>query len=357
MRQAPVTVSADIAATQESDLGAQLQQVRRLTRADLTVTAAPRLTGAGWAAMIADPVRDHGYQLTGLGPSAADYLARRAVAGLADRTLDQYERDLARLCLIYPDKAPAEIATRDLEHAIATFPPGSRPRARAAYRAYFDSLYADGVIPADPSRRLPTYTVARQRIVDVFTPAEQDALKHLPGELRDRALTTLLLESGLRKTEASSLTMRDIDLATGRVSVRKGKGRKGRVVPVPPTATAIIAELAVLEGLDRPDHLWYTRYRNQTGETIRRSRQLGPGGFHRWWGRVCDETGVRYRNVHTCRHTYATVLLARGVPMAAVSRLLGHATIRTTVDIYAHLAVDDLALEVDRAFQTERVAE
>ena len=69
----------------------------------MTTLAAPSLTGAEWAAMIADPLRDHGYQLTGLGPSVADYLARRAVAGLADRTLDQYERD-----------------PRDLEHAIAT---------------------------------------------------------------------------------------------------------------------------------------------------------------------------------------------------------------------------------------------
>lgn len=320
-------------------------------------TAAPSLTGAQWAAMIADPLRDHSYQLTGLGPSVADYLARRHVAGLADRTLDQYERDLARLCLIYPARAPVDIATRDLEHAIATFPPGSRPRARACYRAYFDSLYADGAIPSDPSRRLPTYTLARQRIVDVFTAAEQDALKHLPREPRDRALTTLLLESGLRKTEAAALTIRDIDLDTGRVSVRKGKGRKARVVPVPATVTATVAELAILEGLDRTDHLWYTRYRNQAGETIRRTRQLGPGGFHRWWGRICDEAGVRYRNVHTCRHTYATVLLTRGVPMQAVSRLLGHSTIRTTVDIYAHLAVDDLALEVHRAFDPERVAE
>lgn len=316
----------------------------------MTVSPAPALTGGEWAAMIAHPVKDHSYQLTGLGPSVADYLARRAVAGLADRTLDQYERDLARLCLIYPAHTPGQLTTRDLEHAIGTFPAASRPRARAAYRAYCDTLYADGAIQADPSRRLPTYRVQRQRIVDVFTPTEQDQLKHLPRELRDRALTTLLLESGLRKAEAAALQVRDIDLDTGRVSVRKGKGRKARVVPVPATVCAAVADLALTERLERHHYLWYTRYVNPAGETIRRGRQLGPGGFHRWWGRVCDETGVRYRNVHTCRHTYATELLTRGVPMQVVSRLLGHATIRTTVDIYAHLAVDDLAAEVDRAF-------
>jgi site-specific recombinase XerD len=35
--------------------------------------------------------------------------------------------------------------------------------------------------------------------------------------------------------------------------------------------------------------------------------------------------------------------------MQAVSRLLGHASISTTVDIYAHLVVDDLAAEIERA--------
>ena len=68
---------------------------------------------------------------------------------------------------------------------------------------------------------------------------------------------------------------------------------------------------------------------------------------------MCDEAGVRYRNAHVCRHTYATRLLKAGMSMTAVSRLLGHASIRTTIDEYAHLAVEDLAAELERVLAQE----
>lgn len=45
---------------------------------------------------------------------------------------------------------------------------------------------------------------------------------------------------------------------------------------------------------------------------------------------------------HSLRHTYATRLLRAGEPMAKVSRLLGHESVKTTVDIYGHLNIEDL---------------
>jgi len=42
------------------------------------------------------------------------------------------------------------------------------------------------------------------------------------------------------------------------------------------------------------------------------------------------------RQWHTMRHSLATRLLNRGVPMPVVSQIIGHASIRTTVDIYGH---------------------
>jgi integrase/recombinase XerD len=64
---------------------------------------------------------------------------------------------------------------------------------------------------------------------------------------------------------------------------------------------------------------------------------------------MCDEAQVRYRGPHVCRHTFATSMLQRGVSMQGVSRLLGHASISTTVDIYGHMNVDDLAAEIEKA--------
>jgi integrase/recombinase XerD len=44
---------------------------------------------------------------------------------------------------------------------------------------------------------------------------------------------------------------------------------------------------------------------------------------------------------HELRHTYATDLLRRGVPVGVVQKLLGHASISTTIDTYSHLDIED----------------
>lgn len=310
-----------------------------------------------WSALHSDPTKNKAYQLTGLGPSVADYLARREIEGLADRTLDTYERDLAQLCLHQRvlGKTPDEVTADDLLIVIGTFTVSQRARVRAAFRTYFDSLHGSGVIGRDPARHLPAIRGERQRIIDVFTRGEQENLKHMPHELRDRALTTLLLETGIRKAEARALTLADVSLDTRRLTIRRGKGRKGRVVVLRPTTVKVLADLFLEEGMEWRHYLWYTRYVNEYATTIKRNRSLGDGAFHRWWERMCEESGVRYRNVHVCRHTYATDMLRRKVGMRSVSKMLGHASIKTTVDLYDHMDVEEAAEEIDKAFAEDAV--
>jgi integrase/recombinase XerD len=45
---------------------------------------------------------------------------------------------------------------------------------------------------------------------------------------------------------------------------------------------------------------------------------------------------------HSLRHSYATRLLKKGIAMPKVSRLLGHASIQVTVDVYGHLKMKEL---------------
>lgn len=57
---------------------------------------------------------------------------------------------------------------------------------------------------------------------------------------------------------------------------------------------------------------------------------------HRMFKRYCEDLGVEARGFHCLRHTRATNLLAKGVPLQAVSALLGHANVATTDRIYNH---------------------
>ena len=58
-------------------------------------------------AMLLEPVRDKRYRETCLGASVVDYLAwKENEAGAAERTVDQYERDLARMCVALAAQGP-----------------------------------------------------------------------------------------------------------------------------------------------------------------------------------------------------------------------------------------------------------
>jgi integrase/recombinase XerD len=56
--------------------------------------------------------------------------------------------------------------------------------------------------------------------------------------------------------------------------------------------------------------------------------------------RLRRRTGLDF-DPHWFRHTYATELLRRGTPIETVSKLLGHASITTTIDTYGHLTPQD----------------
>ncbi|MGH7307459.1 MAG: tyrosine-type recombinase/integrase [Candidatus Rokuibacteriota bacterium] len=56
----------------------------------------------------------------------------------------------------------------------------------------------------------------------------------------------------------------------------------------------------------------------------------------RVWRPLLEKAEVRYVRVHDARHTYASLMLRRGVPPGYVSRQLGHSSIQVTVDLYGH---------------------
>ena len=55
---------------------------------------------------------------------------------------------------------------------------------------------------------------------------------------------------------------------------------------------------------------------------------------------LLERCGVRYRNFHCLRHSYATRCVERGVDLKSVSELLGHADVRTTLRLYVHSSMD-----------------
>jgi integrase/recombinase XerD len=298
-----------------------------------------------------DPTRDKTYRRAKLGRDVVDWLAWLELGGAASRTLDQYERDLARLAKLYPGKALTDLTDGDLLQLAKRFKPGERRVRMAAVRSFFKWAKQTRRISDNPTDYLPDIKQKPQRVPDVFTDAEVGALLAL--DVVDAAPLCVLLDGGLRKAEARHLRLRDCLPEVGHVIVRNGKGGRDRVIPTSQRLRVLLADLELTEGLERNDHIFYAVRANAVESRRIRDRPIGEGTFARWWRRCLDAAEVRYRNPHVARHTFATTWRKRGLAIDELQILLGHADISAT-QIYSHLMAEDVARHMALIEEGER---
>jgi integrase len=172
------------------------------------------------------------------------------------------------------------------------------------------------------------------------------------------ALVGLALDSGARKAELQGLRWSDIDLETGALRIERQflqdartfgptKTGKTRTLDLSAETVALLREhrrvQAELKLANRPDYVDYGLVFARTHEhsRTRDAKQLGTPMMARHFDRVLVQlvkaTGVRRTTFHGLRHTSATLLLACGIQPHVVQRRLGHSTISTTLNIYAHV--------------------
>ena len=75
--------------------------------------------------------------------------------------------------------------------------------------------------------------------------------------------------------------------------------------------------------------------------TTPRGTPIDPANDRKHWLKWLADAGVRVVTVHAARHTAATLMLSEGQDLLRVQLTLGHSSIRTTVDVYGHLASGD----------------
>jgi site-specific recombinase XerD len=183
-----------------------------------------------------------------------------------------------------------------------------------AARSFYDFLIEAGEVRGNPwvMKRL---RVQEERRKPDFLPDQElervlEQIKTLPEHigLAFRAM----LAAGLRVSEAANLTASDVIVQNGAVflHVRHGKNNKERYAPVtdPQVARELIARAGQAQG----------RLFGVTGGTLKVYAH-----------RIKRETGIDF-HAHRLRHTLATRLLNRGVPLDVVQLALGHEDISTT---------------------------
>jgi len=149
-------------------------------------------------------------------------------------------------------------------------------------------------------------------------------------------LWTLASTTGMRLGEMLALTWEDVELdANPHVNVhatlhrvdgewqrREPKTEKSRrVVPLPAVTVEALRRIRRLHGLVFTTDKGYPRH----GSNL-------PKELHK----ATDRLGLPRVGIHDLRHSAATILFARGLPIEAIADLLGHSTVRVTQDLYRH---------------------
>lgn len=166
-------------------------------------------------------------------------------------------------------------------------------------------------------------------------PAEVEQLEAALGQsgpsmLRADAMVRCMLDLGLRSGEVARLSMDDIDWGAGTITLRRTKGRREDVMPLPEATGQAIA--AYLQD-ERPK----TRHRMVFARHMTpREQSIGPDLVRKTIRQAYARAGLPYTRSHLLRHTMAGRLLAGGASLKDVADVLRHRSLNTTL-IYAKL--------------------
>lgn len=195
---------------------------------------------------------------------------------------------------------------------------------------------ADAVVPPRPRRN---------KIPRTLLPGEEAVLLAYIRP-RDKAmyrLGALAVYTGLRRSELLAEEWSDVDLSNTCIAVTKGvtvtdgvydleepkTEQSTRIVPLTKEAVELLREM-------KGEATCKLLFHNRSGG------YLNPSTASKQFSRLAAEAGFPGITPKQLRHTFATNMLRAGVSIKYAQVLLGHSSIKTTGDIYAHVVDDDL---------------
>jgi integrase/recombinase XerD len=274
--------------------------------------------------------------MTDLSAHLEEYLRLRRSLGFQ---LEYPGRSLPKL-IEHIEAAGGETITTNLAIAWAKLPQGVQP-LHWAHRLSAARGFARYLQTIDPATEVPPRDVfgARQQRPTPYLWSEADIARLLEGarqlepELRAAscgALLGLLAATGMRIREAVDLERGDVDLADGVVSIRDGKFRRARLVPIHESTAAALRSYAERRDRLRPKPVSSAFFVSAAGKA------LTTDSVRTAFIRITTELGLRTAEVqprvHDLRHTFTvrTIInwLRAGFDidalMSALATYLGH---------------------------------
>lgn len=146
--------------------------------------------------------------------------------------------------------------------------------------------------------------------------------------IRDAAIIAVLY-AGARRSEATRLDVADYDPASGRLTIRSGKGRKARTTYVDPGGQLALEDWLALRG-DGPGALFLRVRKGGQIVPFVQDQHLTAQAVYNMLVKRGKQAGLADFSPHDFRRTVIGDLLDAGVDIATVARMMGHADVKTT---------------------------
>ena len=237
------------------------------------------------------------------------------VEGRRPHTVYNYTRNAERLATYFQDRVPKSISASDIRTYVATlqehFAPKTVHEAQLALRRFFRYLVREGEIRRDPTSDMklmryrvnpqPTYTEAEvRRLLAVCEQRTREGV-------RDRALVTVLFDTGAREGEIVSMGLPDWELRTVRVDGKTGKRQ-------------VYLGVAALQSVERYTRRWGIM---EGPLWVGKKGQLTGSGILQIIRRLCLRAGVEHKTVHGFRRAAAAQMKRLGMNDSDILEVMG----------------------------------
>ncbi|MDO9533813.1 MAG: site-specific tyrosine recombinase XerD [Bacillota bacterium] len=257
--------------------------------------------------------------------------------GLADNTLESYQRDLKKYLLFLQQQNIKDFSSTSrtlisqylLQERNKGLSPSTLSRNLASIRSFYQFLLMEHIIQENPAIELESPKTEKKlpRVLsfqDMEILLEQPKTKETIG-MRDKAMLELSYATGIRVSELVHLNINNLNIKMGFVRC-EGKGNKERMIPLGTFAIRSLQDY-LLNGRSRLVKQMEEKalFINQHGKRLTRQ------GFWKILKKYALKAGISSEiTPHTLRHSFATHLLENGADLRSVQEMLGHADISTT---------------------------
>lgn len=246
----------------------------------------------------------------------------------SESTIGTYTDALKIFLRFYSDKAVSELTNEDLivfnnDYILENkFSSSFQNQVVNAVKLFFRTVENTHIHPELIHRPKRAHVLP-----NVLSKEEVKLILDAPGNIKHKAMLSLVYSCGLRRSELLNLKLKDIDSNRGLVIIKQAKGRKDRVAPL---SEKILNLLRDYFKAYQPKE-WLFEGQNGIGQYDERS-------LANVLKQALEKSKINKPvSLHWLRHSFATHLLENGTDLRYIQEILGHSSSKTT-EIYTHVS-------------------